>query len=399
MVAPMLGRNVPTDYEPSVLSEVISAQKAAQLPAWSRPLTDLLKKWVVTGVLDARATSLAMDAAEDRGATWASALHTILERVSAYREGIEELAPFLREHFYLQISAGPEQASAWRSAMEKCEELRDSTAGDTFVEAPEMFCSLDSDQKKRKKKLVDQKKKKTVAAYEARSLVQHVINETYNSGDSDVVSVPASPTAAAEVDRQLAYKTKPTALLSTTEAGSSCTSSTEDGEGRAARRPVDPEVEELRLQLYAALKLQDATKAVERFKASLGRPLADASDDRIVLHNHAEIAFHCLSNADWCRLQLWRAYSSGLRTQVDEVLSQAQLCQRGFPEMVSKAWCPRTGADVLGYIATSVPSKLLRSLIKMVEGRPQFLRDLERKAEMASRVSDEIGDEIPAYRA
>merc|ERR1719269_452724 len=51
------------DYEPSVLREVIEAQEQAHLPAWSRPLTDLLKKWVVTGTVDAKATCLSMDAA------------------------------------------------------------------------------------------------------------------------------------------------------------------------------------------------------------------------------------------------------------------------------------------------------------------------------------------------
>ena len=38
----------------------------------------------------------------------------------------------------------------------------------------EYFGQLDSEEKKRKKKTVDKKKKKSVAAYEAKSLVQQV---------------------------------------------------------------------------------------------------------------------------------------------------------------------------------------------------------------------------------
>jgi hypothetical protein len=395
----MLGAAVrapPTkDYEPFVLREVLDAQKQAHLPHWSRPLTDLLKKWVVTGVVDAKATFLSMDAAESahaseaqrkaaRAGLWAGALETIFEHAQDER-GLDHLAVVLRSQFHLQLSTGAEDASAWTAAVEKCAGLRDAPVRET---PPEMFGSLDSDQKKRKKKMVDHKKKKSVAAYEARSLVQHVINETYNSEDSDVVSVPGSPTAAAEVDRQLLNKTKLQTNpreFSTTEPSSSCTSSTEDCEHtRKSRRAVhhavlDPQVEELRLRFYAALKQQNATQAVERFQLELGSPPLD-HDERILLHNQVAIAFHCLSNADWCRLQLWRAYSSG-QTHAGEVLSQAEQCLRGFPELVAKVWCPRTGADVLGYIALSVPAKLLRSLANMVSGRPQFLRDLQRKAD------------------
>merc|ERR1712167_277249 len=124
---------------------------------------------------------------------------------------------------------------------------------------------------------IDKKKKKTIAAYEAKSLVQQVINETCNSEESDVVSVPASPTAAAEVDRMLSLQTaKPKDSpreCSTTDPSSSCTSSTEDGTDRKSGRKVvyvvnvDPQVEEWRVQLYSALKQQNASQALESFLA------------------------------------------------------------------------------------------------------------------------------------
>jgi len=396
-----------TDYEPFVLREVLDAQKQAPLPPWSRPLIDLLKKWVVTGVVDAKATHLAMDAAGPQGneaqrkasrvALWAGALETVFDH-SQDEQALDHLADVLRSQFHLKLLVGPEETSAWIAALAKCVSLRDAPAREP---PQEMFGSLDSDQKKRKKKIVDQKNKKSVAAYEARSLVQHVINETYNSDDSDVISVPGSPTAAAEVDRQLLHKTKPHAAhtreMSTTDPSSSCTSSTDDNpeqtrkSKRAVHRAViDPHIEALRTRFYAALKQQNATVTVERFKLDLAKTPAD-SDESILLHNHVAVAFHCLSNADWCRLQLWRAYSSGQPQCVAEVLSQAQQCLRGFPELVAKVWCPRTGADVLGYIATSVPAKLLGSLVSMVNGKPQFLRDLQRKAD--SLLDDEPMEE------
>ena len=34
---------------------MIEAQEQTQLPPWSRPLTDLLKNWVVNGTVDAKA--------------------------------------------------------------------------------------------------------------------------------------------------------------------------------------------------------------------------------------------------------------------------------------------------------------------------------------------------------
>jgi hypothetical protein len=60
--------------------------------------------------------------------------------------------------------------------------------------------------------------------------------------------------------------------------------------------------------------------------------------------------------------------------------------------MVAKSWCPRTGADVLGYVAQSVPAKLLGSLVRIVQGRPDFLRDVreKRNAEHVSSGDDDV---------
>merc|ERR1719420_2285849 len=291
------------DYEPSVLREVIEAQEQAHLPAWSRPLTDLLKKWVVTGTVDAKATCLSMDAAcaaaealdgpDDRkkssrprryrAALWAGALESVYNHAEDASRGpgeLEQLAQVLREQFHLQLSIGAEQESAWAAAVAKCTELK-STAelSEAHLPTTELFGSLDSEQKKRKKKSIDKKKKKTIAAYEAKSLVQQVINETCNSEESDVVSVPASPTAAAEVDRLLSLQTsKPkdtggTRECSTTDPSSSCTSSTEDGTDRKSGKKVvyvvnvDPQAEEWRMQFYSALKQQNASQALENFLA------------------------------------------------------------------------------------------------------------------------------------
>merc|ERR1719377_227044 len=297
------------DYEPSVLREVIEAQEQAHLPGWSRPLTDLLKKWVVTGTVDAKATCLSMDAAcaaaealdgpDDRkkasrprryrAALWAGALESVFNHAEDALRGpgepgeLEQLAQVLREQFHLQLSIGAEQEAAWASAVAKCAELKSNAElsevrlGFNEAQRPttELFGSLDSEQKKRKKKSIDKKKKKTIAAYEAKSLVQQVINETCNSEESDVVSVPASPTAAAEVDRMLSLQTaKPKdgpRECSTTDPSSSCTSSTEDGTDRKSSRKVvyvvtvDPQVEEWRLQFYTALKQQNASQALENF--------------------------------------------------------------------------------------------------------------------------------------
>merc|ERR1719420_2763911 len=258
------------DYEPSVLREVIEAQEQAHLPAWSRPLTDLLKKWVVTGTVDAKATCLSMDAAcaaaealdgpderrkssrprRYRAALWAGALESVFNHAEDLSRGpgeLEQLAQVLREQYHLQMTIGGEQESAWTAAVAKCSELKStaelSEANLGFSEAQrpttELFGSLDSEQKKRKKK------KKTIAAYEAKSLVQQVINETCNSDESDVVSDPAS----------------------------SCTSSTEDGTDRKSAKKVvyvvnvDPQAEEWRMQFYSALKQQNASQALENFLA------------------------------------------------------------------------------------------------------------------------------------
>jgi hypothetical protein len=425
------------DYEPSVLREVIEAQEQAHLPSWSRPLTDLLKKWVVTGTVDAKATCLSMDAAcaaaealdgpDDRkkasrprryrAALWAGALESVFNHAEDATRGAGELdllAQVLREQFHLQLSIGAEQESAWAAALAKCSELKANAElsevrlgfGEAQRPTTELFGSLDSEQKKRKKKSVDKKKKKTIAAYEAKSLVQQVINETCNSEESDVVSVPASPTAAAEVDRMLSLQTaKPKdgpRECSTTDPSSSCTSSTEDGTDRKSARKVvyvvnvDPLVEEWRNQFYAALKQQNASSALEsflaHFKETLEQQPTNGSAEWILLRSHAEIALLCLRNAEWCRHQLWKAYSSGHPTCIDELLQQAEICLHGFPSMVAKSWCPRTGADVLGYVAQSVPAKLLGSLVRIVQGRPDFLRDVreKRNAEHVSSGDDDV---------
>jgi hypothetical protein len=63
--------------------------------------------------------------------------------------------------------------------------------------------------------------------------------------------------------------------------------------------------------------------------------------------------------------------------------------------MVAKSWCPRTGGDVLGYVAQSVPAKLLGSLIRIVQGKPEFLRDLQKKnAEHVSSGDDDVSQGI-----
>merc|ERR1711977_406616 len=90
------------------------------------------------------------------------------------------------------------------------------------------------------------------------------------------------------------------------------------------------------------------------------------------------------------------AISCGRRTRPDiqhgdELLQQAEICLHGFPAMVAKSWCPRTGADVLGYVAQSKPAKLLGSLIRIVQGRPEFLRDMQkRNAEHVSSGDDDV---------
>jgi hypothetical protein len=313
----------------------------------------------------------------------------------------------------LQLCPGAEQEAAWSAAVAKCSELKASAElsevrlGFNEAQRPttELFGSLDSEQKKRKKKSLDKKKKKTIAAYEAKSLVQQVINETCNSEESDVVSVPASPTAAAEVDRMLSLQTaKPKdgpRECSTTDPSSSCTSSTEDGTDRKSGRKVvyvvnvDPQVEEWRDQLYSALKQQNASQALEtflvHFKETLEQQPANGSAEWILLRSHAEIVLLCLRNAEWCRHQLWKAYSSGHPTCIDELLQQAEICLHGFPAMVAKSWCPRTGADVLGYVAQSKPAKLLGSLIRIVQGRPEFLCDMQkRNAEHVSSGDDDV---------
>merc|ERR1712118_28389 len=152
-----------------------------------------------------------------RAALWAGALESVFNHAEDAARGPRELAQLaqvLREQYHLQLCPGAEQEAAWAAAVAKCSELKASAElsevrlGFNEAQRPttELFGSLDSEQKKRKKKSLDKKKKKTIAAYEAKSLVQQVINETCNSEESDVVSVPASPTAAAEVDRMLSCR-------------------------------------------------------------------------------------------------------------------------------------------------------------------------------------------------
>jgi len=396
----------------------------------------------VTGTVDAKATCLSMDAAcaaaealdgpDDRkkasrprryrAALWAGALESVFNHAEDALRGpgepgeLEQLAQVLREQFHLQLSIGAEQESAWAAAVGKCSELKSKAElsevrlGFNEAQPPttELFGSLDSEQKKRKKKSIDKKKKKTIAAYEAKSLVQQVINETCNSEESDVVSVPASPTAAAEVDRLLSLQTGTVHTkdgpreCSTTDPSSSCTSSTEDGTDRKSGKKVvyvvnvDPQAEEWRMQFYSALKQQNASQALENFlahfKETLEQQPTNGSAEWILLRSHAEIALLCLRNAEWCRHQLWKAYSSGHPTCIDELLQQAEICLHGFPSMVAKSWCPRTGADVLGYVAQSKPAKLLGSLIRIVQGRPEFLRDVQNKrnAEHVSSGDDDV---------
>merc|ERR1719420_1752305 len=162
------------DYEPSVLREVIEAQEQAHLPAWSRPLTDLLKKWVVTGTVDAKATCLSMDAAcaaaealdgpderkrssrprRYRAALWAGALESVFNHAEDASRGpgeLEQLAQVLREQFHLQLSIGAEQESAWAAAVAKSSELKSNAElsevrlGFNEAQRPttELFGSLD----------------------------------------------------------------------------------------------------------------------------------------------------------------------------------------------------------------------------------------------------------------
>merc|ERR1712118_598499 len=144
-----------------------------------------------------------------RAALWAGALESVFNHAEDAARGPRELAQLaqvLREQHHLQLCPGAEQEAAWAAAVAKCSELKASAElsevrlGFNEAQRPttELFGSLDSEQKKRKK---------TIAAYEAKSLVQQVINETCNSEESDVVSVPASPPAAAEVDRLLSLQT------------------------------------------------------------------------------------------------------------------------------------------------------------------------------------------------
>jgi len=415
----------PKDYEPAVLREVIEAQEQTQLPPWSRPLTDLLKNWVVNGTVDAKATFLAMEAQREqvegmrkravrprryRTGVWASALQSLLSAAEQWASA-ELLANVLHERCNLQINVGPNQAAAWTSAVEQAAKLRGDAdqyadASNMAMPAPmvlpnpnepnrlmepmmndiEYFGQLDSEEKKRKKKSVDKKKKKSVAAYEAKSLVQQVISETCNSDESDVVSCPASPTEAAEVDRQLVLRTKADMLaieagrieFSTTDPSSSCTSSTEnenDARVRFVEPVIDPQVEEWRKCFHAALKQQNTSSAVDRVRTAL----ASVGLTRGMLHDQIDLALQCLRNAEWCRHQLWQAYSSGHGSHIAELTRQAEQCLRGFPRVIAQSWCPRTSADVLGYVANSVPARLLTSLVAVVMGKPEFLRDLRNR--------------------
>jgi hypothetical protein len=47
--------------------------------------------------------------------------------------------------------------------------------------------------------------------------------------------------------------------------------------------------------------------------------------------------------------------------------------------VIARSWCPRTSADILGYVANSVPARLLASLVAVVQGKPEFLRDLQKR--------------------
>lgn len=413
----------PKDYEPAVLREVIEAQEQTQLPSWSRPLTDLLKNWVVNGTVDAKATFLAMEAQREmlegtrkralrprryRTGVWASALQSLLSAAEQCTTA-ELLCSVLHERCNLQMGVGPAQAAAWSTAVTQAHKLRGdapmeaasmvlpnpnecepmlSRLGEPMLSEIEYFGHLDSDEKKRKKKSVDKKKKKSIAAYEAKSLVQQVINETCNSDESDVVSVPASPTAAAEVDRQLflSGRTKVGKEMggarecSTTDPSSSSSSTEEDGTGgrhRVVPAPViDPQVEEWRSCLFAALKQQNTSNAVDRVRTHLG-PAPE--NGRTVLHDQVDLALQCLRNAEWCRHQLWQAYSSGHGSHTAELTRQAEQCLKGFPRVIARSWCPRTSADVLGYVANSVPARLLQSLVAVVQGKPEFLRDVKKR--------------------
>jgi hypothetical protein len=404
---------LPRDYEPAVLREVIEAQEQTQLPPWSRPLTDLLKNWVVNGTVDAKATFLAMEAQREqvegmrrravrprryRTGVWASALQSLLSAAEQWATA-DLLASVLNERCNLQMNVGPTQAAAWSNAVQQAATLRGE--GSMVEAAPAMvlpnpnepsryqeplqseieyFGHLDSEEKKRKKKSVDKKKKKSVAAYEAKSLVQQVINETCNSDDSDVVSVPASPAAAAEVDRQLFVRTKqevnggPRVECSTTDPSSSCPSSTEEEAVRKAQ-VIDPQVEEWRGCFHAALKQQNTSNAVERVRVHFGATM----ENRTTLHDQIDLALQCLRNAEWCRHQLWQAYSSGHGAHITELTRQAEQCLAGFPRVIARSWCPRTSADILGYVANSVPARLLASLVAVVQGKPEFLRDLQKR--------------------
>lgn len=303
----------------------------------------------------------------------------------------------------------------------------------------ERFRLLAPEEKRRQKRTVVAKKNKGLATYEAKSLVQQVIDEVVNSDKSDEVLSEPSPRAA--------VKERPVHYCSTTDVpedvpsqaaslwsdetdpeelpkellGGWSTVSTRDGRddgglsggpswatsaecgstwgstaglGAAIHKvpvlsstptpgPEEYRDEASRRSFYVALRRADAAAALVKVRAVAARECEQS------LLAQIDAALRCLRWATQCRQELWQCFyqappakagynadASAAGDRTATVLRSAQQCLRSYPQVLSQAWDPATSGDVLGRVALSTPVRLLQSLVEMVEGKSRGLPDV-----------------------
>lgn len=142
---------------------------------------------------------------------------------------------------------------------------------------------------------------------------------------------------------------------------------TDDDRDDQSRDPLAPAA--ARALLHAALKRRRPSPALAALRERLR---ADPRGLQTVLAQ-CELSLSCLQQCEQARAQLWAAFAAGQRSRLDALTRQAQQGLAAIPHVLARAWCPQTSADVLGFVAGSVPCELLRRLLELVDDKRAFL--------------------------
>jgi hypothetical protein len=391
-----------------LLREFREAAARASLPAYAKPVTDLVESWVGP-VIDPAATLAAADAYVQASAPpsaspratrvelWAGLLRWCVLDVQQPQEDLSVWA----ERFHVRMALGDDARVRYAAARDVAALLRSG-------EGP-LFSTLDADERRRAKKTVVAKKRKGLAAFEAHSLVQQVIDEVETAEADEVLSDHEAARAAVapkesstdeleepstkwgwsddEEDSKFTSLCGGLSTVSTMSGGDAGSSWGTFGSGsqkleaafkKASVTPSEPsdDDEPLRTAFYKALRGRDPVGKIGQMRAQA------SSDGQRLLCKQIDSALQCLRYAEWCRAQLWQCFhqsptfESGFPAadgpaaeRTAHALRQGQLCVRGLPQALAKSWDPRTSGDVLGRVSMSVPLQLLSSLVEMVEGR------------------------------